>query len=132
MEIRQKVLATIVGVTLLITIIELVRRRKLKEEYSWLWIAAGIVMLVIGLNYPLLLAITRFVGAGWTSSTLFFFGLFFVIALCLQFSVKISRLETQVKNLAQQLAILEAGKDDGDSRKGQSAAVTGDASRPEK
>jgi hypothetical protein len=110
----------------------LVRRRKLKEEYSWLWIAAGIVMLVIGLNYPLLLAITRFVGAGWTSSTLFFFGLFFVIALCLQFSVKISRLETQVKNLAQQLAILEAGTSDGDPLKGQNTAVAKDAPKTDK
>ncbi|MBI5094137.1 MAG: DUF2304 domain-containing protein [Candidatus Hydrogenedentes bacterium] len=108
MEVRQKILAAVFGVTLLLTIIELVRRRKLKEEYSWLWIAAGIVMPVIGLNYPLLVAITRFIGAGWTSSTLFFFGLFFLIALCLQFSVKISRLETQLKNMAQQLAILEA------------------------
>ena len=110
MEIRQKILAAVFGLTLLITIIELVRRRKLKEEYSWLWIAAGIAMPIIGLNYRLLVAITRFIGAGWTSSTLFFFGLFFVIALCLQFSVKISRLETQVKNLAQQLAILETRK----------------------
>lgn len=123
MEMRQKILAAVFGITLLVIVIELVRRRKLKEEYSWLWIAAGIVMPVIGLNYPLLLAITRFVGAGWTSSTLFFFGLFFLIALCLQFSVKISRLETQVKNLAQQLAILEA-------RKGADVGPTGNDALP--
>ena len=115
MEIRQKVLAALFGISLLIVILELVRRRKLKEEYAWLWIAAGIVMPVIGLNYPLLVAVTRFIGAGWTSSTLFFFGLFFVIALCLQFSVKISRLETHVKNLAQELAILKARQPGGSS-----------------
>jgi len=54
--------------------------------------------------------ITGAIGAGWTSSTLFFFGIFFVLALSLQFSVKISALETRVKNLAQQLAIVEARK----------------------
>jgi hypothetical protein len=115
MDIRQKILAAACGITLLIAIIELVRRRKLKEEYSWLWIAAGIVILVVGLNYRLLVWITEFIGAGWTSSTLFFFGIMFVVALCLQFSVKISRLETQVKNLVQQIALLEARKREGES-----------------
>jgi len=118
METRQKILAALFGVTLLVAIIELVRRRKLKEEYSWLWILAAVAILVIGLNYPLLQWITRLIGAGWTTATLFFFGIFFVLALCLQFSVKISKLETQVKNLAQQLAILQARRpaaDSGDS-----------------
>lgn len=105
---RQVVLALVVGAGMLAVIVELVRRRKLKEEYAWLWIAAGAAMLVIGLRYDLLQALTRLIGAGYTTSTLFFFGLIFVIALCLQFSVKISRLETQLKNLAQQMAIIEA------------------------
>ncbi len=108
MDVRQKILAAVFGVTLLVFIIELVRRRKLKEEYSWLWIMAGVAILVIGLNFSLLRGITRFIGAAWTSSTLFFFGLFFVLALCLQFSVKISTLETKLKNLSQKLAIFEA------------------------
>jgi hypothetical protein len=107
MDFRQKILAAIFGVTLLAFIIELVRRRKLRVEYSWLWICAGVAIVVIGLNYPLLEWLTRLIGAGWTSSTLFFFGIFFVVALCLQFSVKISRLETEVKNLAQELALRE-------------------------
>ena len=105
---RQKLLAAACGIGLLITIIELVRRRRLKEEYSVLWIAAGVVILVVGLNYSLLERITNLIGAGLTSSTLFFFGIFFVVALSLQFSVKISRLEMQVKNLAQELAIAHA------------------------
>ncbi len=113
MDTRQKILAAACGITLLIVILELVRRRKLKEEYSWLWIGAGLVILAVGLNYNLLVWVTEFIGAGWTSSTLFFFGVMFVVALCLQFSVKISRLETQVKNLVQQIALLEVGKDGG-------------------
>ncbi|HIJ73804.1 MAG TPA: DUF2304 domain-containing protein [Candidatus Hydrogenedentes bacterium] len=108
MEIRQKILAAVFGIALLVSIIVLVHRRKLKEEYSWLWIAAGVAILAIGLNYWLLEWITKAIGAGWTTATLFFFGIFFVLALSLQFSVKISTLENQVKNLAQQLAILQA------------------------
>ena len=105
---HQRIVAALFGISLLATIIELVRRRKLKEEYSWLWIVAGVAGLVVGVNYRLLEIITRMIGAALTSSALFFLGIFFVVALCLQFSVKISALETQVKNLAQQLAILNA------------------------
>ena len=108
MDIRQRILAAVCGLGLLLVIIELVRRRKLKEEYSVLWLAAGVAILAVGLNYSLLQAITGFIGAGWTSSALFFFGILFVLALSLQFSVKISTLETRVKNLAQQMALLEA------------------------
>jgi hypothetical protein len=96
-----------------------VRRRKLKEEYSWLWIVAGIAVVCVGLNYGLLMWLTKLIGAGWTSSTLFFFGNFFVLALCLQFSVKISGLETKVKNLTQEVALLRAKKaDDPDAADG--------------
>lgn len=108
MDIRQRILAAVCGLGLLLAIIELVRRRKLKEEYSILWLAAGVAIVVVGLNYSLLQTITALIGAGWTSSTLFFFGILFVLALSLQFSVKISTLETRVKNLAQQMALLEA------------------------
>jgi len=108
---RQRVLAAVCAIGLLITIFELVRRRKLKEHYSVLWIAAGAVILIVGLNYNLLYTITQFIGAGYTSSTLFFFGLFFVIALCLQFSVTLSGLETRQKNLAQRIALLEAKRE---------------------
>ena len=109
---RQVALALLVGIGFLAFIIELVRRRKLKEEYSWLWFLAGIVMLVIGLFYDLLIWITNVIGAGNTTSTLFFFAIIFLILLCLQFSVKISRMETQIKNHAQRTAIEEAEDDD--------------------
>lgn len=110
MAARQTLLALVVGVGLLAVIIELVRRRRLKEEYAWLWVIAGVAMLVVGLNYPLLLWVTALIGAGWTSSTLFFFGLVFLIALALHFSVRISALETRVKNLTQHIALLESSE----------------------
>ena len=108
MNTQQRILAAFAGIALLITIIELVRRRKLKEEYSVLWIVAGVAILAVGLSYRLLQFVTDLIGAGFTSSTLFFFGIFFVLALCLQFSVKISKLETDLKNVSQKLAIAEA------------------------
>ncbi len=109
---RQKVLAIITSVALLVFIIELVRRKKLREEYSWLWILTGIVIFVLGLWFDLLLSITYFIGAGNPPSTLFFLGLIFLILINIHYSVKISELTNQVKNLAQELAILSSCLED--------------------
>src|SRR5207249_3295509 len=79
---------------------------RLKEEYSLLWIVTAVVLLVLSLWYGLLLDITDLVGAVLPSSTLFFFGLVFVILLLLHFSVRISLLERRITSLVQELGLL--------------------------
>jgi len=111
MPIHQKVVAIAISLAILIVIIELVRRRRLKEEYSWLWLITGVSLLVLTLKYELLVWLTALIGAVLPTSTLFFFGLIFLILIVLHFSVRISALSTQVKNLAQEVAILSATVD---------------------
>ncbi|MDD3225580.1 MAG: DUF2304 domain-containing protein [Clostridium sp.] len=112
MTLRQKVLAVTVSIIILITIIDLVRKRKLREEFSWLWIATGVVILVLAIWYQLLEYITVFIGAVLPVSTLFFFGIVFLILISLHFSVKISELTTKVKDVSQRVAILDTYIDD--------------------
>jgi hypothetical protein len=106
MSTNTKILAVLSSVAIFVVVIELVRRRKLKEEYSLLWIGVSIVLLVLALWYGLLLWITRTVGAVLPSSTLFFFGLAFALLLLLHFSVRISALERRVTLLVQELGLL--------------------------
>lgn len=108
MEMKPRFLALIISVVLVILIIELVRRRKLREEYSWLWLSLSAMMFVLALWPGLLDLITDLIGAVLSTSTLFFFALIFLILINIQFSVEISSLRNQVKNLAQQLGILES------------------------
>jgi len=107
MPFTQKVLAISLSVGLLILIFELVRRRKLREEYSWLWMLAGVITLILAIWYDLLLFITRLVGAAVPTSILFLFGIFFIVLVELYFSVKISTLTNQIKELVQRQAILD-------------------------
>jgi hypothetical protein len=107
MEMRPRFVALIISVVLVVLIIELVRRRKLREEYSWLWFSLSVMMFILALWPNLLDFITDLIGAVLSTSTLFFFALIFVILINIQFSVEISSLRNQVKNLAQQLAIFE-------------------------
>ncbi len=108
MPLRQKILAILLSVGLIILIFELVRRRKLKEEYSWLWMLTGVVIFVLVIWHDLLLFVTRLLGIALPASTIFLFGVFFLILINLYFSVKISTLSTQIKELAQRQAILES------------------------
>lgn len=108
MPLRQKILAILLSVGLIILIFELVRRRKLREEYSWLWMLTGVVIFVLVIWHDLLLFVTRLLGIALPASTIFLFGVFFLILINLYFSVKISTLSAQIKELAQRQAILES------------------------
>ncbi len=116
MPVKQKVFAIILSIFLLIMIIELVRRRKLREEYSWLWILTGFSIFFLVLEYKVLVKITTFVGAVLPTSTLFFFGLMFLVLISIHYSVKISALTTQLKNLAQEISLLK-GEVEGTNKK---------------
>jgi hypothetical protein len=112
MPTSTRILAIAGSLGILLVIVELVRRRRLKEEYSVLWIITGLVLLVLSLWYGLLLRITSLIGAVLPSSTLFFFGLLFVMLMLLHFSVRVSLLERRIMALAQEVGLLGVARRD--------------------
>jgi hypothetical protein len=104
--IRQKLFFLTTALALLLLILELVRRRRLRVEYSWLWLASGLTIIVLILRYDLLIWMTGLVGAVIPTSTLFFFSILYLALLSLNYSVRLSILTRQVKELAQELALL--------------------------
>lgn len=106
MPLRQKIFALCVCVIVFVLTIELVRKRRLKEEYSILWLMTSATMLFLVLKYDWLVALTQFIGVGLPTSTLFLGAIVFLILLAIQFSLKISKLSDQLKNLAQDNALL--------------------------
>jgi hypothetical protein len=104
-------LVAIVGsVGLLILVVELVRRRRLKEEYSVLWVATAIVLILLAAWGGLLQDLTKAIGAVSQASTLYFFGLIFALVLLLHFSLRVSQLERRVVSLIQEMALLDRGE----------------------
>ena len=104
---RQQIFALVASVALLVFIVEMVRRRRLREEYSWLWIVTGVAIFVLSIWFGLLQWLTEMIGAVTPVSTFFVFGILFLVVTNIYFSIKISTLTTQVKNQAQRLAILD-------------------------
>jgi len=109
---QQKIFAIIVSVLIMLLVVELVRRRRLREEYSWLWLLTGGIIILLVVWYDLLVFITHLIGAVAPTTTLFIFGLLFLMLISLHYSIQISKLSHQVKEMAQQLALLQ-GRVDG-------------------
>ncbi|HHI81138.1 MAG TPA: DUF2304 domain-containing protein [Planctomycetes bacterium] len=104
---RQRVVAVLVSILILLGVLELVRQRKLREEYSALWVLTALGLLVLALNYRILVWLTHLIGAVLPTSTLFFGGLVFLMLLALQFSVRLSRLTYRSRSLTRRVALLE-------------------------
>jgi hypothetical protein len=101
-------LAVGLSAVLVTLILLLVRRRKLREEYTPIWLAVGAVLVVLSVRLDLLVLLSRAIGAWTAASTIFFLGELFLVAICLNYAVRLSRTGLQLKNLAQELAILRA------------------------
>ena len=111
MPLRQQIFAILISIIIFIVIIELVRKRKLREEFSLIWLLTGFLLFILAIWYDLLLAITSLIGASLATSTLFFFGLVFLILINLYYSIKLSAIANQMKNLSQEVGILKAEKE---------------------
>jgi len=101
-------LALSISGTLLFAVLFLVRRRRLREEYTPIWIAVSAALLLLSLRLDWLRALTRAIGAWTPSSTMFFLGELFLVAICLNYAVRLSRASLSLKNLAQEVALLRA------------------------
>ena len=103
-----RVVALVAAVALFAAVLEAVRRRKLLEEFTPIWMSCALAILVLAFSFDLLVAITDLIGAWTPSSTVFFLGLAFLMAISLGYAVRLSTLSNRVKVLAQELAILRA------------------------
>ena len=103
---RTQVITAIGAVLLALYVLDLVRRRKLSEEYSLLWVIATVVIAALGFSTPLLTWITDVLGFMGESSTTFAFGLAFSLAMLLYLSLKLSRAGYENHMLTREVALL--------------------------
>ncbi|HTO92072.1 MAG TPA: DUF2304 domain-containing protein [Candidatus Sulfotelmatobacter sp.] len=103
---RTQLIAALGAVAMALYVLDLVRRRRLSEEYSLLWVIASSIIAILGFCTPLLLWVTQLLGILGAASTVFAFGLAFAMAMLLYLSVKMSRLGQQNQALTQELALM--------------------------
>jgi len=103
---RPQLLAALLVVALSLVVVDLVRRRRLSEEYSLLAVVAVAGVLVVAFWTRGVTAFTHWFGALYETSVIFFFGLVFVMCALVYYAVKLTRLHQEVRRLAQESALL--------------------------
>jgi uncharacterized membrane protein YfhO len=104
---RLNLVAMIGSIILLLIILELVRRKYLRERYALIWIVTGSLFLLLSIRVHLLYRISNFLGFTVPSNALFFFGILFLLSIVLGLSVITSRLSEKNKVLTQEVVLLK-------------------------
>lgn len=102
---------TLVGLAIsigaLLLVLELVRRRRLREDYSLLWLATALILIVLSASRPLLDQLAALLGiVTYPPAALFLVAIVFTLLILLHFSTVLSRLTRENKEIAQQMALL--------------------------
>jgi hypothetical protein len=116
MSFKQQIFALLVSLLVFASTINLVRTKKLREEYSTLWLAISTIIFLLVLNYDLLVYLSHLTGSVLPTTTLFIGAIIFLILIAMQFSIKISKLTDQLKNLVQDNALIRTELEKLDSR----------------
>src|SRR4051812_34872986 len=105
---QTRIVAALIALAFMVLILELIRRDRLQERYSVVWLLAGIGMLA-GAAFPgLLELVANILGVRDTNVALFSVVLLLLLGLTLNFSVLMSRQADQITRLAQELALEKA------------------------
>ena len=106
--VRVSIVGAIASVLLILVVLELVRGRRLKERYALLWLATGVVLLVLSIWRDGLNTIAGWAGVtSYPPAVLFAVATLFILLVLLHYSTVISKLTDENVNLAQRIALLE-------------------------
>jgi len=104
---RLNLLAALGSLVLLLIIIELIRRKYLRERYALIWIVSGIFFLLTSFRVEILYRISNWMGFYLPSNALFFLGVLSLVLIALSLSVVTSRLSEKNKILTQEVVLLK-------------------------
>lgn len=113
---RLDVFILVVALVNVAVMLELVRRRQLREKYALLWLSVGFGGIVLGLGRAVVDRIATSLGVSYGPSVVFLGAILFLLLVCMHLSWEVSRLEERTRILAEELALLRGGDEGGRRR----------------
>lgn len=98
--------AFLLALTIVALVVEMLRRKKLREKYAVLWLVVGVATLVLAAFPRLLNLVAEYVGVQVPSNLLFALSILMLLGVCLHLSWEISVVEDETRALAEEVAIL--------------------------
>ncbi len=102
-----QIIAFLAALTMFVCILELIRRRKLKERFALLWLIAAIILIIFSLWGRLLEILAKIMGIYYPPLVLIPIIIVIAVVLFIYFSIIVSDQSEKIKTLAQKIALLE-------------------------
>lgn len=106
LENRVQLIAVAGSLFMLIFIVELIRRKKMKEEYSILWLFSGAVFLVLSVWRDALDEFAHLVGVNYPPASLLLVLVMGAFLIMVHYSIVITKISEKNKNLVQEISLL--------------------------
>lgn len=124
-----QIIALLGSLGLLLIVVDLVRKRRLAEEYSLLWLLVGLGFVCISAFRGLIEEIAGLLGIVYAPSAIFLIAIFFIVWLLLHFSLIVSDLAARNRALAQEIALLRVELEGRVDRRAEAESGEGGAPR---
>ena len=102
-QVELSAIAIALGYLLFIS--RLVRRKQLREKYAMLWVAVGLVVVLVSVSRGPMDSIARAIGISYGPSVLFLLAIMFLMAVVAHLSWELSRVEERTRRLAEEIAL---------------------------
>jgi hypothetical protein len=103
---RLTVIAIVVCLALVLSLLHLLRTRRIREKYAAVWIVLTVAVVVIGVFPGLAFWLSDLVGVQTPANLLFALASLVLLAVCIQLSTEVSSLEEETRTLAEEVALL--------------------------
>ena len=104
---RIKIIAIVISMFFLLYIVRLIIKGKLREEYSIVWIVCTIILVLFSFWRNGLDVVSKLLGIYAPPNLVFTVAIFAIFSYLLHLSVVVSKLQSQNKQLAQDIALLK-------------------------
>lgn len=107
MSVASYILGIIAALVTLGVVIELLRRRRLRERHAVWWLFAGTLALITGVFPSILDWAAGLLGITLPVNLVFFVSIAILVLVCIQHSSELTRLESKTRTLAEAAALLD-------------------------
>lgn len=122
----QYTLGIIASVATFAIVIEMLRRRRLRERHAGWWIVAGLFAIIISVFPDTLRFASELLGFEVPVNLVFFLSLFILFLVALQHSSELTQLESHNRSLVERLIVLELKAEELESKTTESSANKSD------
>lgn len=114
MTLKLVIFVSTIAIVNVVVVVEFVRRRKLAESFALLWIGVGVLGIVLSVSRPLIDDLSDKIGVRYGPTLIFTGAILFLLFVCMNLSMHVSRLTERSEILAEEVTFLRARLDAGE------------------